>query len=196
MNTALTRHCPEHRTALLPFPKPQQCVRAEASPWGLPPSVGLCNGHLKAPSSNQAAKLAAQSVEWTGNVCPSSLQGGKVTVPGQCKAQCLLCERPSSRALHSSLLWDQEEIINSHVSGNVCFLASLFSLQGRKCCSLVHSQHLPSQNLFYMQGLEHWVRDQGKIKSHRACPATCSSSRRGPLSQGILSQEGEETHRQ
>lgn len=138
--------------------------------------MSLCTGYLKTPISNHAAKLAAQSVEQTGNVCPSSFQGVKVTVPGQCKAQCLLWERPSSRALHSSLLWDQEEIINSHVSGNVCFLASLFSLQGRKCYSLAHSLHLPSQNLFYMQGLEHWVRDQGKIKSHRARPATCSST--------------------
>lgn len=84
MNTALTRQCPEHRTALAPCPQThQQCVRAEASPWGLTPSVGLCNGDLKAPTSNQAAKLAAQSAEWTGNVCPSSFQGVEVTVPEQ-----------------------------------------------------------------------------------------------------------------
>lgn len=160
--------------------------------------MGLCNGHLEAPSSNQAAKVAAQSGEWTGNVCPSSFQGVETAVPGQCKAQCLLWERPSSRALHSSLLWDQEEIINSHVSGNVCFLASLFSLQGRKCYSLAHSLHLPSQTLFHMQGLEHWVRDQGKIKSHRASPATLLiHPSAGEASQtGILSQEGEETQRQ
>lgn len=38
-------------------------VRAEAALWALTPSVGLCNGHLEAPSSNQAAKLAEQRVE-------------------------------------------------------------------------------------------------------------------------------------
>lgn len=63
-----------------------------------------------------------------------------------------------------------------HISINVCFLASLFSLQGRKCYCLAYSPQLPSQYLFYMQGLKYWVKDQGKIKSHPACPATCYST--------------------
>lgn len=149
-------------------------ARAEASPWD-PSLCGAVQWALKGsqcqPSSQSGSTECRKDRE-----CAISLQGVTVTVPGQSKAQCLPWERPSSRALHSSLLWEQEEIINSHVSGNVCFLASLFSLQGRKRCSPAHSQHLPSQNLFYMQGLEHWVRDQGRIKAtvpilQRAPPA-------------------------
>lgn len=162
-----SQHCPEHRTA--PCQIHQQC-QGRGSTLGTHSLCGAVQWALRGPQFQPSSQTG--STESRGNVCPSSFQG----VSASPWAQCLPWGWPSSRALHSSLLWDLEEIINSHVSGIVCFLASLFSLQGRKCYSFAHSLHLPSQNLFYMQGLEHWVRDQGKIKSHRAPPTTATFS--------------------
>lgn len=85
--------------------------------------------------------------------------------------------------------------LNLHTSSQCPPPCQLFSPQRRKHCCLAYSPQLRCQDLVYMQGLKYWVKDQGKIKSHPAPPATCYSTlqqERPSETQGILCKEREE----